>query len=135
MCSLEESIVPRLKDCPVDWIRYVDNTHAYIEPDKPDNYIMKKLNTYHQQIQFTYEFEKYQHILFCCVSIRRLPNRKLETTVFRKETNSDVYMNWNSHAPIQWEIGLLKNLVKRSIIICSDQHLLQKELVIWERCM
>ena len=37
-------------------------------------------------------------------------------------------MNWKSHAPMQWKIGTLKNLVKRSIIICSDQHLQQKEL-------
>ena len=29
---------------------------------------------------------------------------------------------------MQWKIGTLKNLLKRSIIICSDQHLLQKEL-------
>ena len=89
---------------------------------------MKKLNTYHEQIQFTYELEKYQRISFIDVSIRRLTNGKLETTAFRKETNTDVYMNWNSHAPMQWKIGTLKNLVKRSIIICSDQHLLQKEL-------
>ena len=89
---------------------------------------MKKLNTYHQQIQFTYELEKYQRISFLDISIRRLFNGKLETTVFRKETNTDIYMNWNSHAPMQWKIGTLKNLVKRSIIICSDQHLLQIEL-------
>ena len=37
-------------------------------------------------------------------------------------------MNWKSHAPMQWKIGTLKNLVKRSIIICSDQQLLQIEL-------
>ena len=123
MCSLEESIVPTLKD----WKRYIDDTHAYIKPSKID-YLMKKLNTYHEQIQFTYELEKYQRISFIDVSIRRLTNGKLETTVFRKETNTDVYMNWNSHAPMQWKIGTLKNLVKRSIIICSDQHLLQKEL-------
>ena len=29
---------------------------------------------------------------------------------------------------MQWKIGTLKNLVKKSIIICSDQHLLQIEL-------
>ena len=127
MCSLEEAIVPTLKDCLVHWKRYVDDTHAYIEPEKID-YVMKKLNTYHQQIQFTYEIEKYQRISFLDVSIRRLTNGKLKTTVFRKETNTDIYMNWNSHAPMQWKIGTLKNLVKRSIIICSDQHLLQIEL-------
>ena len=87
---------------------------------------MKKLNTYHQQIQFTYKLEKYQRISLH-VSIRRLTNEKLETTVFRKETNTDAYMNWNSHAPMQWKIGTLKNLVKRSMNTCSDQHLLQEE--------
>ena len=98
-----------------------------MEPNKID-YVMKKLNTYHQQIQFTYELEKYQHISFLDVSIRRLTNEKLETIIFRKEKNTDVYMNWNSHVRMQWKIGTLKNLLKRSIIICSDQHLLQKEL-------
>ena len=38
-------------------------------------------------------------------------------------------MNWNSHARIQWKIGILKNLVERSsIFICSDQHLSQNEV-------
>ena len=37
-------------------------------------------------------------------------------------------MNWNSHAPMHWKIDILKNLVKRSILICSDQLLLRKEL-------
>ena len=41
---------------------------------------------------------------------------------------TDVYINWNSHAPMQWNIDTLKNLVKRSINICSHQHLLWKEL-------
>ena len=77
------------------WKRYFDDTHAYIEPEKID-YIMKKLNTYHQQIQFTYELEKYQRILFLDVLIRRLTNRKLETTVFRKETNTNIYMHLDS---------------------------------------
>ena len=120
-------MVPTLKDCIVHCKRYVDDKHAYTEPENID-YVIKKLNTYHQQIQFTYELEKYQRISFLDVSIRRLANGKLETTVFRKETNTDIYMNWNSHAPMQWKIGTLKNSVKRSIIICSDQHLLQIEL-------
>ena len=41
-------------------------------------------------------------------------------------TKTGLYMNWNSHVPIQWKIGTLKNPVKGSILICSDQHLLQK---------
>ena len=90
--------------------RYVDDTHPYIEPAKID-YIMKKLNTYHEQIQFTYELEKYQHISVLDVSIKRLTNRKLETKAFRKETNTDLYINWNSHALMQWKTGTLKYLI------------------------
>ena len=89
MCSLEKSIARKLKDCLVHWKRYVDDTHAYIDPGKID-YVMKKLNTYHQQIQFTYELEKYQRILFLDVSIRKLTNGKLGTTVFKKGRNTDV---------------------------------------------
>ena len=120
---LEKPIVPALKDCLLHWKQYVDDTHAHIKPDN----VMKKLNNYHQKIQFTYNLEKYQHISLY-VSIRRLTKGKLETIVFRKETSTDIHMNWNSHAPMQWKIDTLKNLVKRSIIICSDQSLLQKQL-------
>ena len=64
---------------------------------------MKKLNIYLKQIQFTYELEKDQRISLLDVSIRRLANGKLKTTVFSKETYTDVYMNWNSHEPNgQW---------------------------------
>ena len=70
MCSLEEAVVTTLKDCLVHWKRCIDDTHAYIEPEKIV-YIMKKLNTCHQQIQFTYELEKYQRISLFDVSVRR----------------------------------------------------------------
>ena len=126
--SLEEAIVPTLKTvlC-IGKYKLMRHMHIYSQPEKID-YIIKKLNTYHQQIQFTYELENYQRISFLDVSIRRLTNGKIETTVFRKDTNTDIYMNWNSHAPMQGKIGTLKNVVKRSIIICSDKHLLQIEL-------
>ena len=44
MGSLEEVIVPTLKDCLVHWKRYFDDTHVYIEPEKID-YVMKKLKS------------------------------------------------------------------------------------------
>ena len=57
MCSLDESVVPTLKDCFVHWKRFVDDIYEYIEPNKID-YVMKKPKTYHKQIQFTYELQK-----------------------------------------------------------------------------
>lgn len=62
------------------------------------------------------------------VSITKLNDKIIETTVFRKENNTNMYINWNSHAPVQWKIGTLKNLIQRSILICSNEILLEKEI-------
>ena len=94
-------------NCLVHWKRYVDDTHVYIKPDKVDH-VLKKLNTYHKQIQFTYELQKDQGISFLDVSIRRRTISNRETIVIRKETNTDVYMNWKSYTHMQWKIGTSK---------------------------
>ena len=47
---------------------------------------------------------------------------------YLKKTNADLYINWNSHAPIQWKRGTFKNLIQRSILICSNEKLLEDEL-------
>ena len=44
------------------------------------------------------------------------------------EIKERFHINWNSHAVFQWRSGTLKMLGKRSILICSNQYLLQKEL-------
>ena len=37
MCSLDEVIVPTLKDSLMHWKRYVDDTHAYLDFKKIDS--------------------------------------------------------------------------------------------------
>ena len=92
-------------------------------------FVLEKLSRYHPNIQFTHEIEENQEITFLDVLITRTRDDKLEKTVFRKETNTDLYINWNSHAPIQWKRGSLKNLIQRSISICfSEDELLEDEL-------
>ena len=102
--TLEEHLIPTLGDCLPHWKRYVDNTHANINPNKL-NYIIKALNNYHPKIKFTYELEKED-------LIRRLNDEVIETTVFRKETKTNIYINWNSHALMQWKIGILTNVIQ-----------------------
>ena len=77
----------------------VDNTHAYIDSPKIE-FVLEKLDSYHPNIQFTHEIEEKQKVTFLDVIITRTENNTLKTTVVRKETNVDLYINWNSHAPI-----------------------------------
>ena len=110
MISLEETILPSIKKHVAHWKRHVGDTHAYIDPSKTE-FVLKKLNSYHRNIQLTHEIEENQKITFLDVLIIRTRDNKLETTVFRKETNTDFYINWNSHPSIQWKWGSLKNLI------------------------
>ena len=122
--SLEEALLSSIKKHAAHWTRYINDTHVYIDLSKTE-FVLEKLNSYHYNIQFTHKIEENQKITFLEVlTARTRDNKLLETTVFRKETNADLYINWNSHAPIQWKRGSLKNLVHRSISICSNEKLL-----------
>ena len=52
----------------------------------------------------------------------------IETCVFRKLTNTDIYIHWNSFASFQWKFSTLKTLVYRAYIVCSDNQHLESEL-------
>ena len=127
MISLEEGMLPSINKHVAHWKRYIDDTHAYTDPSKIE-FVLEKLNSYHLNIQFTHEIEENQKITFLDVLVIRTRDNKLEKTVFRKETNTDLYINRNSHAPIKWKRGSLKNLIQRSISICSNEKLLEDEL-------
>ena len=52
----------------------------------------------------------------------------IETCEFRKPTNTDIYIHWNSFAPFQWKYSTLKILVYRAYLVCSDNQHLESEL-------
>ena len=54
-------------------------------------------------ITFTYELEEANKILFLDVLVIRKDNGNMETSVYRKATHTDVYLNWNAHAPNTWK--------------------------------
>ena len=80
------------------WSRHVDDTLCYIKADSTE-YVLKMLNGFHRNIQFTYEVETDSEISFLNVSVTRDSNNNINTTVYRKSTNNDIYLNWESFAP------------------------------------
>ena len=48
--------------------------------------------------------------------------------MYRKNTNTDIYINWKFFAPNNWKWGTLKNLVTRAFDICSTDEYLKEEL-------
>ena len=90
-------------------------------------HFLARLNYFHKNIQFTYELENQNKLLFLDVLLIRRRN-KIETSVYRISINNDIYLNWGSFAPVTWKRGTLKMLFKRAYIVCSTDYHLKKEL-------
>ena len=127
MCELETNLIPTFGQTIQFWTRYVDDTFAFIEPTSIQA-VLQRLNSYDESIQFTYEVEKDRKIAFLDVLIERNTRNDLETSVYRKSTNNNIYINWNAYSPRSWKIGTLRNLIRRAITICSTKDKLQAEI-------
>ena len=60
--------------------------------------------------------------------VKRDNENKLNTSVYRKSTSNDIYINWYAHAPNTWEIATLRNPIKRVFSISSNKCLLEKKI-------
>ena len=54
-------------------------------------------------------------------------NDKLNTTVYRKPTHTDMYLHWDSHQNIPSKYSVIGTLYHRANTICSTTQYLQKE--------
>ena len=120
-------VVPTLRDVLPKWIRYVDDTFTYVKKGELDK-VLDALNSFHDDIKFTHKTERNQHIPFLDVLVQRTENGSFRTSVYRKKTSSDIYINWNSYAPRTWKIGTLHGLLQRAFTICSDESEVEKEI-------
>ena len=108
----------------MSWKRYVNDTNCFLKED-PIEHVMPVLNGFHASTQFTYETELNNRLSFLDVLIIR-NGQSIETCVYRKPTNTDIYIHWNFSHQFS-ENAALKTLVYRSYLICSYDHYLTLE--------
>ena len=126
MVVLERNAIPKLSTDMAKWKRYVDDTITYIKPSSI-NYVLSVLNSFHKNIKFTFEEEKDNKISFLDVLILR-KGSSIQTTVYRKVTHNDVYLQWGSFSPNIWKVETLKTLLLIALVVCSNEQLLNKEI-------
>ena len=127
MVHLEQVVIPRLTGKMSTWYRYVDDTFTFIKEDDIDA-VQEALNGFHQDIKFTYEVETEGKITFLDVLVSRKLDGSFDTEVYRKKTDSSIYINWNAYATRSWKIGTLKGLLRRAFLVCSTEQSLEKEI-------
>ena len=127
MVHMECSIIPTISDMIPVWIRYVDDTFTFVKKGELEK-VRSKLNTFHKDIEFTHEKEEKGSISFLDVMITKKYDGTLTTGVYRKETNSNIYIHWKAYAPRSWKIGTLHGLIQRAFLICSEPNEMKKEI-------
>ena len=61
--------------------------------------VLEKLNGFHPSIKFTFEKENDGNIAFLDVKVIKKTDGCFETDIYRKPTDTNVYVNWEAFAP------------------------------------
>ena len=102
MTELEKTLLPDIYIRYIKfWRRYVDDTTSYVKIGSI-KHVLCLLNSFDENIQFTFESESKDTLPFLDVLLCR-NGRELTATVYRKKTNYGIYLNWNAFTPISWK--------------------------------
>ena len=111
---------------PTLWKRYVDDTFTIIKKNNRESFL-EHLNSIHPNITFTCEETREDGSMpFLDILITPEEDGSLKTSVFRKKTHTDLYLQWDSHHTIPSKYSVAGTLFHRANTICSTPQLLQK---------
>ena len=126
MSHIENIIMPSLDKPPLAYMRYVDDTLLLIDDYTQLNTIITLFKN-NSVLNFTSELEKNNQINFLDITIKK-ENSRFITSVFKKPTSSDDYINFKGCCPEQYKVGVIKTLLHRAHHLSSNYFLLDKEI-------
>ena len=113
---------------PSFYKRYVDDIFCVFDSEDQAKSFLDFLNSRHENIKFTSEYEIDGILAFLDVHISRDTNGQLVTTTYRKPTNTGLLTNFDSFTSFSYKIGLIKTLTDRAYKINSDAVKLKEDL-------
>nr|VZI19788.1 unnamed protein product [Spirometra erinaceieuropaei] len=130
---LAELVLQRLEEIvfqtiqPKLWLRYVDDTFVIIKKCEVER-LHQRLNGVFPAIQFTREEAIGDSLPFLDVRIQKLSDGALATSVHRKDSNSEIILNYGSNHPAAHKRSCVRTLFHRAYRYCNNNDLLNKEL-------
>ena len=82
----------------------------------------KYLNTISTSIKFTKELENSGQFTFLDISVQRMEDGSLATSVYRKPTHTDRYLQYSSHHPVNQKVSVARTLFSRANKITSNNE-------------
>ena len=103
------------------WKRYVCDVCTVV-PKNRVQHLLDHLNSIEPSIQFTVELENDGCLPFLDVKIERALDGSLSTSVFRKPTHTDQYLNFASHHPLSHKKSVVRTPITRATTHSSSQQ-------------
>jgi hypothetical protein len=94
------------------WNRYVDDVFSLIENKDSAKTVLNFLNSQHNNIRFTIEWEKNNKLPFLDTLVTR-KEEGFSTNIYHKPTFTGVYLNWTSLTSRKYKISLIYCLCDR----------------------
>ena len=125
--DLETKAIQSAHNPPSFWRRFVDDTLTIIKSSQIESFL-NHLNSIHHHIQFTKEESRPDGSMpFLDILITPKENGSLSSTIYRKPTHTDLYLQWDSNHTITSKYSVVGTLHHRAHVICSSPELLQQE--------
>ena len=117
LCSIEEKLDQDNK-LPEFYRRYVDDTFATMKNVPAAEDFLSTLNSCHPSINFTMELASDNRLPFIGMEVLK-KGCKLETSVYRKPTNTGLLLHHQSHVDKRYKKSLLKTMLNRAFHLSS----------------
>ena len=126
MEDLEVQAIRTSPTPPSLWKRYVDDTFTIIKKEDRNSFL-EHLNSIHHNITFTCEEVRDDGSMpFLDILVTPKEDGSLSTSVFRKPTHTDLYLQWDSQHTISSKYSVAGTLYYRAKTVCSDPQLQKK---------
>ena len=108
------------------WFRYVDDVHNATRKEQV-NKLQKHLNSIDPHIKFTIDLPGKDVLPFLDTLTKLTPN-SIESTIYRKPTHTDRYLDYKSSHIISAKLSVIHTLIHRAKQVCSTPESLAKEM-------
>ena len=114
--------------------RYVEVLFLTFDDPNHIDHVFSSFNSIHQKIKFTKVNEENNKLALLDVQITKNSDC-IETSIFRNNTNLDIYTRWDSYVPNRCKQNLVWTLLLRGYSICNSSQLRKKKFQTFSRKM
>ncbi len=109
------------------WKRFADDTFVVL-PERNISSFSDLINGLESSISFTMERETNNNLAFLDVNVKREPNGSFSTSVYRKPTHTNRYLQFDSYNPMAHKKAVVRTLVDRAKKLSNNDEMYNKEM-------